>query len=381
MNLRKTTAFALALMSLALYCSCAVSAPTAGSTIEIEDLIGRAVTVPIDPQRIAAITGPSYEMAYMLGASSRIAMVKSGHTTNYPLALLTNPSLADCYGVAANPSSTVNIEEYLSCGIDLVIYYDNSNELKKFGSVGIPAVVLTLNTGLFDTLDAVVSQSLSEYIQNSTAAVEKLASILGGDAIDKCDKWKAYVAEKTAMLYDRTSSMPQSQRKSVYWGNTWGENVLATYPLTNRYYEIWLCGGNLLGPTIGNGNFPEVTSEQLFAWDPEIILVDNHGNYPELVIRDMYREGSRWESLSAVKAQQLHRIPAGIFFLDKGTTTTLMLLWLATIVQPELFADINIIEEIQYYYSEFYGFELSSEQASRVVEGWYERIGDEPDYD
>ena len=42
-----------------------------------------------------------------------------------------------------------------------------------------------------------------------------------------------------------------------------------------------------------------------------------------------------------------------------------MMLWLATIVQPELFSDIDIIEEIKYYYREFYEFELTDEQAQK----------------
>ena len=56
-----------------------------------------------------------------------------------------------------------------------------------------------------------------------------------------------------------------------------------------------------------------------------------------------------------------------------------MLLWLATITQPELFDDIDILEEIKYYYREFYEFELTDEQAQKVLDGWYERVGDEPD--
>ena len=58
-------------------------------------------------------------------------MTKSGHTTNYPLALLTNPDLANYEGIGANPSSAVNIEDYLRRDIDLVIYYNNANELKN----------------------------------------------------------------------------------------------------------------------------------------------------------------------------------------------------------------------------------------------------------
>lgn len=348
------------------------------TTREIVDLVGRTVVIPINPQRIAPMTGPSYEMVFMLGGQDRIVMTKTGHTTNYPVALLTNPALANYAGIGANPSSSVNIEEYLKRDIDMVIYYLNDNELKKFASANIPAVVLTLNTSLFETVEDVKKLTLEEYIYNATAAVGILADIFGPEAITKYEKWKLYNEEKIHLLDARTHDLPDDQLKTVYWGNTWGENILSSYTLMNRYYEVRLCGGMLLGPELG-GNFPEITAEQLFAWDPEIILIDNHGNYPDLVMKDMYKDGSKWASLKAVQNKELHRIPAGIFFMDKGTTTTLMLVWLSTIVQPELFSDINVIEEIQYYYKEFYEFELTNEQAQKILDGWYERLGDDPD--
>ena len=52
--------------------------------------------------------------------------------------------------------------------------------------------------------------------------------------------------------------------------------------------------------------------------------------------------------------------------------TALMVLWMATVIQPELFTDVSVAEEIQYYYSEFYEFELTDEQARMVIEGWVE---------
>lgn len=379
--IKKLTVFMLIGVILFNFCGCGLEASVAedATTREITDLIGRKIVIPVNPSRIAAMTGPSYEMVFMLGGHDRIAMTKSGHTTNYPLALLTNPDLANYEGVGANPSSSVNIEDYLRREIDLVIYYDNGNELKKFGAVGIPSIVLTLNTGLLNSVEDVMAQTLDEYIYASTIAVKTLADVLGGESVEEAKRWEAYCAEKIEMLYERTHGLGDDQRKTVFWGNTWGENILASYPLNNRYYEIWLCGGKLVGPEVGTGNFPEVTKEQLFDWDPDIILVDNHGNYPELVIKSMYKENSLWASLSAVKNKQLHRIPAGVFFMDKGTTTTLMLLWLATITQPELFSDIDIIEEIKYYYREFYEYDLTDEQAQNVLDGWYERHGEEPD--
>jgi iron complex transport system substrate-binding protein len=362
---------------LMLLCGCGPGSGQPGGNIrEITDLVGRKQSVPADPQRIAVMTGPSYEMVFMLGGKDRIAMIKGGHTINFPLALLTNPGIANYASVGANPSSSVNIEDYLRRDIDLVIYYNNGTELKKFVSAGIPAVVLTHDTGPSDALEDVMAASLDEYMELSDAAVGILANILGGEALDKYAAWKKYCVEKLTLLYERTKDLPDEKLKTVYWGNTWGENILASSSNKSRHYETRLCGGRLLGPLAGTGNFPEVTAEQLFSWDPEIIIVDNHGNFPDLVIADMYKENSRWTPLRAVKNRQLHRVPAGVFFLDKGTTNTLMLLWLAKILQPELFADINIVEEIKYYYREFYSYELSDDEARKVLEGWHEWSGE-----
>jgi len=349
-----------------------VVAEAEATTHMVTDLLGREVEVPNDVQKIAAIAGPTYEMVFMLGSADQIAMVKSGHTDSYPLANLTNPKLADTAGIAANPSSTVNIEDYLAQGIDLVVYYDNELELKKFDEVDMAAIVATKNTGLMDTLEQAQNQTIDEFVDTLTTPLRILSTTLNTEeALSEYEAWAAYCDEKLKMVYERTKDIPESERPTVYWGNTWGEELRTTYSLKNRYYETYLAGGTLLGPE-ENSNFPEITAEQLYTWDPDIILVDNHGGSPELVINSMYKENSKWATLKAVENQNLHRIPAGVFFLDKGSTTTLLVMWMATIMQPELFGDIDMIEEIKYYYSEFYEYELTDEQAQMVIDGWVE---------
>ena len=336
----------------------------------VVDLLGREVTVPETVERVAAIAGPTYEMVYMLGCADKIVMVKSGHTDSYPLANLTNPNLKDMVGLSANPSSTVNIEDYLKQDIDLVVYYDNEIELKKFDAVDMAAVVATKNTGLMDSLEEAKALTIDEFIEKLTQPLDILSTALSDpEARAEYETWRNYCDEKLRMVYERTKDIPMEDRKTVYWGNTWGEEIRSTYALKNRWFEVNLAGGQLIGPE-ENSNFPEVTAEQLFSWDPDIILVDNHGGLPGLVMESMYRENSRWSTLSAVQNQELHRIPAGVFFLDKGSTTTLLVLWMATFLQPELFSDIDMIEEVKYYYSEFYEFELTDEQAQNVIDGW-----------
>ena len=336
----------------------------------VVDLLGREIAVPETVDRVAAIAGPTYEMVFMLGCADKIVMVKSGHTDSYPLANLTNPNLKDMVGLSANPSSTVNIEDYLKQDIDLVVYYDNEIELKKFDAVDMAAVVATKNTGLMDSLEEAKALTIDEFIAKLTQPLDILSTALNDpEARAEYETWRSYCDEKLRMVYERTKDIPMEDRKTVYWGNTWGEEIRSTYALKNRWFEVNLAGGQLIGPE-ENSNFPEVTAEQLFSWDPDIILVDNHGGLPGLVMESMYRENGRWSTLSAVQNKELHRIPAGVFFLDKGSTTTLLVLWMATFLQPELFSDIDMIEEVKYYYSEFYEFELTDEQAQNVIDGW-----------
>jgi len=328
------------------------------------------VVIPNEINRIAAIAGPTYEMVFMLGSADEIVMVKSGHTDSYPLANLTNPRLDSMIGLAANPSSSVNIEDYLKHDIDLVVYYDNEIELKKFDAVDMAAVVVSKNTGLIDSLEEAKSLTIDDFVAKLTQPMDILSTALNTEeARAEYEAWRAYCDEKLHMVYERTKDIPMEERKTVYWGNTWGEEIRSTYALKNRWFEVYLAGGQLIGPE-ENSNFPEVTAEQLYSWDPDVILVDNHGGLPGLVMESMRRENGKWSTLSAVQNDELHRIPAGVFFLDKGSTTTLLVLWMATFLQPELFADIDMVEEVKYYYSEFYEFELTDEQAQNVIDGW-----------
>ena len=336
----------------------------------VVDLMGREVKVPEEVQKIAAIAGPTYEMVFMLGSGDQIAMVKSGHTDSYPLANLTNPRLETLEGLAANPSSSVNIEDYLKHDIDLVVYYDNEIELKKFDAVDMAAIVVSKNTGLIESLEEAKGLTIDQFIEKLTQPLDILSTALNTEeARSEYETWRDYCDQKLRMVYERTKDIPMEERQTVYWGNTWGEEIRSTYALKNRWYEVNLAGGQLIGPE-ENSNFPEVTAEQLYSWDPDIILVDNHGGLPGLVMQSMYRENSQWSTLSAVQNQQLHRIPAGVFFLDKGSTTTLLVLWMATILQPELFSDIDMVEEVKYYYSEFYEYDLTDEEAQNVINGW-----------
>lgn len=341
----------------------------------VTDVMKREVMVPDNVQRIAAMNGPTYEMCLCLGAADRVVLTKKPQTSNYPAALLVDPHVAEIEGFNnINPSAIVNIEDYLSRKIELALYYNNEQEVQKFDTVGIAAVVPILSTSDLGSLEECLALPLDDYKKRNAASMQVVAQALGGDSLEIFTRWEAYTNKLIDLIHERTKDLTDEERPTVYWGNTWGENVLASYFISNRAYEINLAGGKVLGPTTGS-NFPEINEEQLYQWNPDFILIDNHGNSPDLVVNHVMTK-EKYAKLKAVRNEHVLRIPAGVFFLDKGSTTALMTLWLATSIHPELFADISMTEELKKYYREFYSYELSEEDANHILDGWYYSSGE-----
>lgn len=337
------------------------SQETKPATRQVVDPAGRTVTIPVNPKKVATMQGPTYELMFMLGATDQIGLIRSDHATTYPLANLTNPNITK-YPTIANvgPQTPVNIEEFISKGVDLVIYWNIQQELDKFEKAGIPVIVIS-ETGF-------KPKNIEEALADTKKQVSFLADVLGGDAPKHYAEWESYLNKTSELILSRTSKIPEDQRPVVYWGNTWNNNFLSTYQLYPRYYELALCGGKLVSVEKG-GQFPEVTREQLIAWAPQVILVDNHGRKPQLIIDELKKDAD-WASLPAVKNSRIYQIPAGVFFLDKGTTRPLYFYWLAKQLHPDLFQDIDMVKELKYYYKTFYGYDLSTEEAEKVLAGW-----------
>lgn len=340
-------------------------AAQAPKTRVVKDLAGRSVEVPAQPKKVATMQGPTYELLFMLGAKDQIGLVRDDHPTAYPLATLTNPDLAK-YPVIANvgPQTPINIEEFVAKGVDLVIYWNIAQEIDKFEKAGIPVYV--------GTESGAPPADMDQALQNNKLAVAQMADVLGGNAPARYAEWAAYYDKTTSMIRERTSKLTPDQIPVVYWGNTWNTNLLATYPLNPRIFEVQLCGGKLVSVEKG-GQFPEINKEQLIAWNPQVIVVDNHGRNPERVIADL-KSNPDWAALPAVKNNRIYRIPAGVFFIDKGSARPLYYQWLAQQLHPDLFKDVDLTKEMQYYYKTFYNYELSAAEAQKVMAGWVEGI-------
>jgi iron complex transport system substrate-binding protein len=77
--------------------------------------------------------------------------------------------------------------------------------------------------------------------------------------------------------------------------------------------------------------------------------------------------------VKAVKGKQVFKQPIGVFIFDRPTAEAAVLypLWLAKNAYPQLFKDVDMMEEVKRFYREIMDFPLSDEEARAVLEGAY----------
>jgi iron complex transport system substrate-binding protein len=328
----------------------------------VADMYDRKIEIPFKVKKIACLPCPAYERIFMLGGQDQIGEVRRDMKTAYPLANLTNPDLMNYSSriTNINPKANINIEEFIKVEPDVVLYYYVPGVIKKFEEASIPVYVIWSNKKI---------KNFSQGIEDDKRLIRSFADLLGGQAHDQAEKWCRYYDEKVTLIQSRTKDIPEIERPLVYMSNSWGSNPLATTGGNTVSFVINLCGGINAAKNISGARFPKTTLEQVIAWNPDVIIVDNTGNKPDKIIETISTD-CNWAVIDAVRNKRIHKIPSGVFYLDKGSSRPLYYLWLAKKLVPEKFQDIDIVKEMKFYFKEFYRYDLSTEDAEHGLRGW-----------
>ena len=107
------------------------------------------------------------------------------------------------------------------------------------------------------------------------------------------------------------------------------------------------------------------TLEQVFVWDPDIIICNESG------VNDYILQDPQWSGLRAVREGNVYQIPIGVsrWGHPSSTETSLAILWLAKLLYPDYFEDLDIREEMRDYYYTFYDFKVSEETLDKILSG------------
>jgi len=110
------------------------------------------------------------------------------------------------------------------------------------------------------------------------------------------------------------------------------------------------------------GGWAIVNLEQIAAWNPDLVFIVNYnGNSKEVVAK--LKTDPKWQSLKAVKENKIYGFPSDFYTWDQPDSRWgLGLTWLATKIQPALFSDVNINQEINQFYA-LYGLDQAAVQS------------------
>jgi iron complex transport system substrate-binding protein len=202
--------------------------------------------------------------------------------------------------------------------------------------------------------------SMEEFIRGYKEEVSFYGKVLGEKAGKIASAYCAYYEKRIRKVLSITSKIPASQRPKVYYIT--GRNVFGTQGRNSLgHWVVELAGGTLVSKDLGQ-YFVDVSMEQVIAWNPDIIIV---GGFTSA---DAISTDSRWQAIKAVKEKKVYTAPEGVFFWGHGGSEVfLFVMYLAKILHPDEFRQLNLEQEVIDYYAQFYHYALSNDEVNRIL--------------
>ena len=254
-------------------------------------------------------------------------------------------------------NSELNIESLLALEPDLVFYNAQNKELgESLTSAGLTAVAVSVTKWDYNAADTF------------DAWMDLLADIFPEEK-EKAEAAKDYCEKVEETIQEKTGDLTDEEKRSVFFLFNYSDTALVTSG-KNFWGQYWCDAINAVnvGEEIdAERSNASVNMEQVYSWDPEIIFISN---FTKAMPEDLYNNtigDDDWSSVLAVKNEQVYKMPLGAYrTFTPGADTPMTLMWLAKTVYPDLFEDVDMTEEVETYYKEVYGIELTDDQVAQM---------------
>jgi iron complex transport system substrate-binding protein len=315
----------------------------------VTDQIGRRVHIPDAVNRVVILQHQTLNIAVQLDAMDKVVGVldewKKQLGANY---VRLAPQLANL----AMPGglTKVNIEELLKLKPDVVFVtnYAPAEMVKQIEDAGLAVVAISL-------LDVPPDEAtkLNPNVKDEPAAIDAGFATgvrLVADILDRRKKAEEMIAatKKTRRLIaDRLADLSEDKRVPVYMANP----ELTTYG-HGKYTGLMMQRAGARNVANAIAGFKQVTMEDVLAWDPAVIFVQER--YPGVV--DQIKKADSWQTIDAVKNGKIYLMPeyAKAWGYPMPEAMALGELWMAKTLYPDHFADIDMQAEANAYYNIFY---------------------------
>ncbi len=317
--------------------------------IIIEDQLGKIIELDGVPERVCTTIMPFPYIYYaVVGNSDNLIGCNPSSIAAYEDSALKYmyPELASANTSFVDTDFVVNVEELLTLQPDVVFQWNYmEDEIEKMEAAGIKVVALQYGS----------QEDLETWIR-----------IIGKmfDKEERAEELITYFHENIKEVTNKTDTLTADEIRNIL---IMSDNLKVS---GNGYVNFWVewAGGNNPAKEL-SGEQLNVNMEQIYEWNPEIIFI---GNFTQMQPSDLVEnklDGQDWSVVDAVKNKEVYKIPIGGYRWDPpGVETPLMTKWVAKIQHPELFADMDMREEVTEFYQEVYNFEMTDEILDEILE-------------
>ncbi len=326
-----------------------------GTEIEIPEQIDRVVISSILPlPSVYCYFNGSADGLIGIHPSSMAAAENSYLTTVYP-----EISEADTSFVA---NGEINIEQLMALKPDVVFYSAaNTDEREMYDNAGIKAIGFSTTMADFNC------------IETFAGWIDLLGQIYGES--DKANEMINYGRNVEASVLEKTRTLNDDEKPRVLILFNYGNGTI-TASGSKFFGQYWIesAGGiNVASELSGQA---EINMEQIYEWNPDMIFITN---FSAVLPEDLYNnaiDGHDWSQVKAVQDGQVYKFPLGMYrWFPPSSDTPLTLMWLAKTIQPELFADVAMNEEIKNYFWQYYNAKLTDEDVETIYHPAREAAG------
>ena len=369
----------MSLASLAIFTAC--GGDETDGTSFVTDMIGREVQIEAGSyKRVVCIGAGALRMYSYVGDvnllcgiedidnTTRESRPKMFDSAARPYVLANAEvfnSIENSCGVGGPNAQTAEAEKILACNPDIVIseYEDVDKENALQEQLGVPVITLKISSdGVF-----------SRYTKDTITLLGKIFKReKQAKALNK------YIEDQTQLLYERTYDIPDEEKKSVYvcglgnWGTT-------NHLMTAQNYAPFNCAHikNAVSGLIKDG-IQAIEAEKLvdLGKDIDVMLIDAAAVKN---IKPLYKDDpTMFDDVKAWQNGEVYlEMPYNAYYtnLEIALANTF---YIAKIVYPERFEDIDITDKLNEITKAFLGKELAEEiYACGASFGGYQKIDTE----
>ncbi len=318
-----------------------------GATRTVTDAANRKVAIPVEAARLGLPHPRDAIDVLLLGGCDKIAAATEYNKTN-SFFLKFCPAIADV-PTPYQDDPAWNIEDIISAGVDLQLGQpSNLSSLEQLAKADIPGAVLSDSVTLTELRDNVVFE----------------ATLMGGSAPDRAAAFAAYFDRQYAKVKAVTDALTAAQRPKVLAVLSASSGpILAAAGGSIMDEWITVGGGVNVAHDIAGIAPAEVSPEQILQWNPDVIVVGLPADKAAIMA------DPRLSAVTAVSSGRVLVNPAGtIIWMYYGSEEALNFQWVATMLHPDLFPDLDIAAETKAFYTQFFDYELTDAEVHTILE-------------